>query len=43
MVRIVMSLIWIIVYLILFVKTINSPICVVYEGNLEPYLILDKD
>jgi hypothetical protein len=42
-VRIMISLGWIIVFSILFHLTINSPICAVYDGNLAPYLIADKD
>ena len=42
-VRIIISLGWIIVFSILFHLTVNSPICVVYDGNLAPYLIADKD
>ena len=42
-VRIMISLGWIIVYSILFHLTVNSPICAVYDGNLAPYLIADKD
>jgi hypothetical protein len=37
------SLGWIIVFSILFCSTVKSPICVVYDGNLAPYLIADKD
>jgi len=42
-VRLIISLGWIIVFSILFYLTKNSPICAVYDGNLAPYLIADKD
>jgi len=43
LVRLMMSLFWIIVFSILFHLTNDSPICAVYDGNLAPYLIADKD